>query len=180
MKRKVRTDLVALAAAGAALTATACGASASAHHAAVAAASSSPAASTSQASAASQPASDCGAQVQTWLTTKDPGYQRTVGKDLAAVVTSAQKISTGASYIDQIAYGAVIHSVAANIMQAPPMPSCADPQSKWTTFAGDVATAAQDTDADPAAVTADCQAISSDYQTLVSEASNAGVTITTS
>jgi hypothetical protein len=177
--RKARATCIALAA-GAGLTVTACGASAAAHHAAAAAASSSPAARTSQVAVTSQPAPDCGAEVQTWLTTKDPGYERTVGKDLAAVVTSAQKISAGASYIDQIAYGAVIHSVAANIMQAPPMPSCADPQSEWTTFAGDVATGAQDADTDPAALTAACRAISSDYQTLVSEASNAGVTITTS
>ena len=120
---------------------------------------------------------DCSAQVNTWLATKTPGYQRTVGKDLAGVVKSAQKISAGASYLDQMAYGAVIHVMAPNIMTAPPMPACADPNSDWSTFAQDVTTTSGDVDSAPSSVPSDAQTIASDWQTLVSNASNAGITI---
>ena len=136
-----------------------------------------PASTAPAAPSATSPTPDCSAQVNTWLATKTPGYQRTVGKDLAGVVKSAQKISAGASYLDQMAYGAVIHVMAPNIMTAPPMPACADPNSDWSTFAQDVTTTSGDVDSAPSSVPSDAQTIASDWQTLVSNASNAGITI---
>jgi hypothetical protein len=173
MNRK--TIILAAAVGAAALSAAACGSSSTPRAAPPAAShSASPA---PAAPSATSPTPDCTAQVNSWLATKTPGYQRTVGKDLAGVVNSAQKISAGASYLDQMAYGAVIHVMAPNIMTAPPMPACADPNSDWSTFAQDVTTTSGDADSAPSSVPSDAQTIASDWQTLVSEASNTGVAI---